>query len=103
MLDTLAPIAVPILDEGFDDITVVFGILEMYRKRLHTSYSIERLNEEIRRRKRVIRIFTNEESITQLIGSLLLEQHEKWISGKPYFSMETYEIEKMGLERQPLK
>ncbi len=35
----------------------------------------ERLNEEIRRRERVIRIFPNEASAMCLIGALLAEQH----------------------------
>ena len=94
VLDKLAPKAVQLLDEGFNDITAVFSLPEAYRKRLRTSNSIERLNEEIRRRERVIRIFPNEESMDRLLGSLLIEQHEKWISGKTYFSMETYEREK---------
>ena len=93
-MDKLAPKAVQLLDEGFNDITAVFSLPEAYRKRLRTSNSIERLNEEIRRRERVIRIFPNEESMDRLLGSLLIEQHEKWISGKTYFSMETYEREK---------
>ena len=50
----------------------------------------ERLNEELRRRERVIRIFPNEGSTIRLIGALLAEQHERWISGKRYFDMEAY-------------
>ncbi len=38
---------------------------------------IERLNEEIRRRERVIRIFPNRESVIRLLGALLMEQGEK--------------------------
>jgi len=67
---------------------------EPYRKRLRTTNSIERLNAEIRRRERVIRIFPNEASIERLIGALLMEHHERWISGKAYFSMDTYRTEK---------
>jgi len=61
-----------------------------YRKRLRATNSIERLNEEIRRRERVIRIFPNEASVIRLIGALLIEQHEKWITGKKYFIMDEY-------------
>ena len=45
----------------------------------------ERLNEEIRRRERVIRIFPNEASAMPLIGALLIEQHETWSTGRKYF------------------
>ena len=63
---------------------------EKYRKRLRTTNSIERLNEEIRRRERVIRIFPNRESVIRLLGALLMEQDEKWTTGKKYFDMEEY-------------
>lgn len=84
------PKAMELLDDSFEDIIAVFSLPEHYRKRLRTSNCIERLNEEIRRRERVIRIFPNEESIIRLLGALLMEQHEKWISGRKYFNMEEY-------------
>lgn len=93
-LESIAPKAAELLDEAFADITAVFSLPEVYRKRLRTSNSIERLNGEIRRRERVIRIFPNEASIDRLVGSLLIEQHERWISGKAYFSMDTYWLER---------
>lgn len=54
-----APKAMSILEAGFDDATAVIAFPEKYRKRLRTTNSVERLNEEIRRRERVIRIFPN--------------------------------------------
>lgn len=47
-----------------------------YRQCLRTTTMVERLNEEIRRRERVIRIFPNEASAT--VGTLLAEWHKKW-------------------------
>ena len=82
-----APKAVSLLDESFEDVTAVFSLPEKYRKRLRTSNSIERLNEELRRRERVIRIFPNEDSLIRLMGAILIEQHEKWVSGKKYLDM----------------
>jgi transposase-like protein len=84
-----APKAMEILEEGFDDVMAVMTLPEKYRKRLRTSNSIERLNEEIRRRDRVIRIYPNEASAIRLIGALLIEQDEKWASRK-YLDMEDY-------------
>ena len=52
--------AMALLDDAFDDITAVLSVPFKYRKRLRTSNGIERLNQEIRRRERVIRIFPNE-------------------------------------------
>jgi len=48
------------------------------------------LNEEIRRRERVIRIFPNRESATRLIGALLLDIDTKWAGGKKYLDMKDY-------------
>ena len=50
----------------------------------------ERVNEEIRRREKVVRIFPNEESAIRLIGSLLADCHDKWISDDRYLTMEEY-------------
>ena len=85
-----APKATSLLDEAFDDITAVLALPFRYRKRLRTTNGVERLNEEIRRRERVIRIFPNEASVIQLMGALLMEQDEKWQTGRKYFDMELY-------------
>jgi putative transposase len=88
--ETKAPKAVAILDEGFDDITAVLSLPLYYRKRLGTTNGVERLNQEIRRRERVIRIFPNEASVIRLMGALLMEQDEKWQTGRKYLDMALY-------------
>jgi len=85
-----APKAMSILEAGFEDATAVLMFPERYRKRLRTTNGMERLNEEIRRRERVIRIFPNRESVVRLIGALLMEIDEKWTSGKKYLEMTEY-------------
>ncbi len=90
IFETKAPKAMTILEEGFDDVMAVMSLPEKYRKRLRTSNSIERLNEEIRRRDRVIRIYPNEASVIRLLGAVLMEQDEKWSSGRKYLDMNEY-------------
>jgi len=97
-----APKAMALLDEGFDEITSVFALPESYRKRLRTTNSIERLNEELRRRERVIRIFPNDDSLIRLMGAVLMETHEKWMTGKKYFTMERYFEERDEARKQAL-
>ncbi|WP_234970240.1 transposase, partial [Carboxydothermus pertinax] len=82
--------AMDILESGFEDAVAVLELPERYRKRLRTTNSLERLNEEIRRRERVIRIFPNRESAIRLIGALLMEQDEKWASSKKYLDIAEY-------------
>ena len=85
-----APKAIAALEAGFEDATAVLALPEPYRQRLRTTNSVERLNEEIRRRERVIRIFPNRESAIRLLGALLMEQHEHWTTGHRYFDMTAY-------------
>src|ERR671930_69217 len=82
--------ALTILEEGLEDALAVLVLPEPYRVRLRTTNGMERLNEEIRRRERVIRIFPNDASALRLIGALLAEQHEVWSTGKRYFDMTEY-------------
>lgn len=64
------------LESGFEGAMAVMVLPEKYRRRLRTTNMQERLNEEIRRRKRVIRIFLNDASVLRLIAALLSEQNE---------------------------
>src|SRR5690606_9648567 len=52
-----APKAMATLDAGFDDATAVLELPAAYQKKTRTTNAVERLNAEIRRRERVIRIF----------------------------------------------
>ena len=94
--------AMALLDEAFDDVTAVYALPAPYRKRLRTTNGIERLNEELRRRERVIRIFPNDQSLIRLMGALLIEHHEKWINGKKYFNMDLYFDQRDEARRQAL-
>lgn len=66
------------IDEEIIDCLAVFCFPPAHRKRTRTTNAIERLNEEIRRRTRVVRIFPNERSALRLIATLAIEQSEDW-------------------------
>ena len=66
------------LDEEIVDCLAVFCFPGPHRKRLRTTNALERFNEEIRRRTRVLRIFPNEHSCLRLIATLSMEQSEDW-------------------------
>jgi transposase-like protein len=84
-----APKSVACLEAGFEEAMAVMSLPEKYRKRLRTTNMQERLNEEVRRRERVIRIFPNDESALRLIGALLAEQNEVWQERK-YLDMDEF-------------
>lgn len=99
---TKAAAAVATLERGFDDAIAILALPAPYRVRLRTTNGVERLNEEIRRRERVIRIFPNRESVVRLLGALLLEQDEVWTTGKRYFDMTAYWLWRRRPAQQPL-
>lgn len=83
------PKAVACLEDGFEDAMAVMSLPAKYRKRFRTTNMQERLNQEIRRRERVIRIFPNDDSALRLIGALLAEMNEQWQS-KRYLDMDEF-------------
>ncbi len=58
-----------------------------FRKHLRTTNPIERINQELKRRSNVVRIFPNEESCLRLMSALLLEFHEDWLDGRRVLPM----------------
>jgi len=66
----------------------VFNFSTSHRKKLRTSNIAERVNQEIRRRSRVARIFPNAASCERLAGAIVMEISEDWLSGKAYLSVE---------------
>ena len=49
---------------------------------------LERLNEEIKRRTHVVRIFPNAESCLRLVRALAVEAHENWLEANRYLNMD---------------
>ena len=49
---------------------------------------LERLNEEIKRRTHVVRIFPNAASCLRLVRALAVETHEDWLEANRYLNMD---------------
>jgi putative transposase len=58
-----------------------------HRQRLRTVNALERLNQEIRRRTRVVRIFPNEAACLRLVSALAMETSDDWETGKVYLTL----------------
>jgi putative transposase len=65
----------------------VFSLPASHRRRLRTSNMLERLNEEIKRRTRVVGLFPNEASALRLVSAVLMEISEDWETGRKYLTM----------------
>ena len=66
------------LDGGFDDAMSVMELPEAMRRPVRTTNILERLNGEVGKRTRVVRVFPNARSIERLIGALLDEENDRW-------------------------
>ena len=60
-----------------------------HQKRLRTTNPLERVNQELKRRTRVARVFPNEASLLRLVSALLTEISQDWETGKIYLSMDS--------------
>jgi transposase-like protein len=72
--------AMEIFEAGIDDVLSYLHYPAAHRLRVSSTNPIERLNLEIRRRTRVIGIFPHRGACLRLIGMLLVEMHEDWLT-----------------------
>ena len=64
----------------------VFSFPESHRRLIRTTNGLERLNQEVRRRTRVARLFPQEASCLRLVSAVLMEISEEWETGKAYLT-----------------
>lgn len=67
---------------------VVFNFPRSHQRRLRTINALERGNQEIRRRTRVVGVFPNDDSCLRLVSAILMEIAEDWQTGRKYLTME---------------
>lgn len=70
--------AVDILEEGFDDAIQYLNEPEERHPFIRSTNHLERLNQEVRRRETVIRIFPNNQSAFRLIGAVLMNYEKEF-------------------------
>ena len=65
----------------------VYDLPRSHHRRLRTTNGLERFHEELRRRSRVVRIYPNRAALARLMGALIIEQDERWLTDKRYLNM----------------
>jgi putative transposase len=86
-----------ISEHAWETLGVYHAAPPEHHKRLRTTNMIERVNQELKRRSKVVRIFPNPVSCRRLFTALLKEWHEDWAYGRIYLKMdllEEFEAEK---------
>jgi putative transposase len=69
--------AIQILEDGFEDAIQYLNEPVRFQQYIRSTNSLERLNQEVRRREQVIRIFPNTQSAFRLIGAVLMQVNEE--------------------------
>jgi putative transposase len=91
------------MDEAEPDVLAYFSFPAQHRAKLHSTNPLERLNKEVKRRADVVGIFPNEDSITRLIGAVLMEANDEWQLQHRYMHIEGMaELAAPLAEEQPL-
>lgn len=75
------------VEENIEETLSFYQLPMGHHKHMKSTNMLERLNEEIKRRTRVVRIFPNEASCLRLIRALGAESHENWIEAHRYLDM----------------
>ena len=81
------------LEDTIEEPLNVFSLPAEHRKRMRTTNGLERYQQEVRRRTRVVRIFPNRASCLRLTSALAMEQSEDWLTGHRYLNMHLLEDE----------
>ncbi len=92
-----------LMDEAEADVLAYMSFPAQHRTKLHSTNPLERLNKEVKRRADVVGIFPNEDSITRLIGAVLMEANDEWQLQHRYMQIEGMaELATPLAEEQPL-
>ncbi len=86
-LEKRAPKVARLLEEHGEEILAVYALPASHRKKMRTTNLLERQNQELKRRTRVVRVFPHELSCLRLVTALLMETNQEWME-KPYLDMQ---------------
>ena len=79
------------IEEHIEECLACLAFPESHHRRIRTTNGLERLNQEIKRRTRVVRIFPNRGACLRLVSALAIEQSEEWLTGRRYLDMRELE------------
>jgi putative transposase len=76
------------VEENIEETLTYYRLPRQHHKHMKSTNMLERLNEEIKRRTRVVRIFPNDGSCLRLVRALAVEMHENWLEANRYLNMD---------------
>ena len=88
------------VEENIEETLSYYRLPLPHHKHMKSTNMLERLNEEIKRRTHVVRIFPNPESCLRLVRALAVEMHENWLEAMRYLNMDHLAEHKKQMLRQ---
>ena len=76
------------VEENIEETLTFYRLPGQHHKHMKSTNLLERLNEELKRRTLVVRIFPNGASCLRLIRALAVEMQENWIEATRYLNMD---------------
>jgi putative transposase len=76
------------VEENIEETLTYYRLPQQHHKHMKSTNMLERLNQELKRRTHVVRIFPNAESCLRLVRALAVEIHENWLEGPRYLDMQ---------------
>jgi len=88
------------VEENIEETLTYYRLPLPHHKHMKSTNMLERLNQEIKRRTHVVRIFPNPESCLRLVRALAVEMHENWLEAMRYLNMDHLREHKKLMLRQ---
>lgn len=75
-------------EDNIEETLTYYRLPLAHHKHMKSTNMLERLNQELKRRTHVARIFPSTESCLRLVRALAVETHENWLEATRYLNME---------------
>src|ERR1700731_714893 len=76
------------VEDNIEETLTYYRLPLPHHKHMKSTNMLERLNQELKRRTHVVRIFPNAESCLRLVRALAVEMHENWLEATRYLNMD---------------